>query len=102
MCKKMTMAALLLLTGLQAQAGMISVNVLDSMSGENGDTAMFELMFETAPIANVTFDVIAYDATEFSVPASIVFVADVNNAKLSQTFAVSGVDDFDLDGDIGG
>ena len=79
----------------------ISVSLLSGLeTTEAGGTAVFTIVLDTAPTAEVTIEVSSSDTTEGSVSTgSISF--DSSNWSTPQTIVVTGEDDQAVDGDIG-
>ncbi len=77
----------------------ISLGALSGNTSEDGTTATFTAVLNTAPASVVVLDVTSGDTGEVTVaPSSVTFTAA--NWDTPQTITATGVDDSDLDGDI--
>lgn len=79
-------------------AGVTVQPLTGLVTNEGGGTATFTIVLNTAPTANVTIGLSSSDATEGSVPASVVFTPA--NWSTPQTVTVTGVDDNQIDGPV--
>jgi surface protein len=78
----------------------IIVSTVSGNTSEDGTTASFTIVLNSEPTADVTIPVSSSDITEGAVSvSSIVFTA--NNWNTSQAITITGVDDAELDADIG-
>jgi Ca2+-binding RTX toxin-like protein len=77
----------------------VSLNGSDKITGEDGDTAAFTVSLNAAPTSNVTLNFAVSDTTEAKLnTSSLTFTKD--NWNVAQSLTVTGVDDYDYDGDV--
>ena len=77
----------------------VTLTGADRTTGENGDTAVFSVKLNKAPVNPVTIQFAVSDATEARLGASSLTFTKAN-WHVAQTLTVTGVDDFDNDGAI--
>ncbi len=77
----------------------VTITGTDTTTGEDGNTAVFSVVLRTAPVNNVTINFAVSDATEASLSTpSLTFSA--SNWSTPQGLTVTGLDDYENDGDI--
>ncbi len=79
-------------------AGVLVSPVSGLVTSEAGETAMFTLVLQSAPTANVAIAVASTDITEGTVPGSALTFTPLN-WNVAQSVTVTGVDDEVTDGD---
>jgi Ca2+-binding RTX toxin-like protein len=77
----------------------VSITGSDRVTGEDGNTAVFSVRLNKAPVSAVTLQFAVSDATEAGlVTKSLTFTA--SNWNVAQSLTVVGLDDYDNDGDV--
>ena len=79
--------------------GSFSINATSGSTSENGSTATFAVVLNSAPLADVTLGVVSSDTTEGTVGASSLTFTP-SNWNVPQNIVVTGVDDSIADGNI--
>ncbi|MBU0649522.1 hypothetical protein KJ969_05540, partial [Patescibacteria group bacterium] len=77
----------------------ITVNAIDSVTGEDGNTGSFSIVLDSRPTANVVINILSSDTSEGTAsPSSLTFTS--TNWSTPQTVTITGVDDALVDGDF--
>jgi Ca2+-binding RTX toxin-like protein len=77
----------------------VTITGSDRVTGEDGNTAVFSVRLNKAPVSAVTLQFAVSDATEAGlVTKSLTFTA--SNWNVAQSLTVVGLDDYDNDGDV--
>jgi PKD domain./Putative peptidoglycan binding domain. len=82
--------------------GHFTINAAGGLTtSENGATAVFTVVLDSAPLADVTFAVVSNDPSEGSVdPLKTTLVFKPSDWNVTQTVTITGVDDAIVDGNI--
>jgi Ca2+-binding RTX toxin-like protein len=77
----------------------VSISGSDTLTGEDGGTAVFSIKLDTAPVRNVTVVFAVSDSSEAQLSTySLTFTSA--NWNVAQSLTVTGVDDYDNDGNV--
>jgi Ca2+-binding RTX toxin-like protein len=95
-----TATATVVLTDIdENQAAGVTINGTDKVTGENGDTAVFLVKLDKAPVNSVTINFAVSDPTEAELSISrLTFTS--SNWNTAQSLTVTGLDDDDNDGNV--
>jgi Ca2+-binding RTX toxin-like protein len=77
----------------------VSITGSDRVTGEDGDSAVFSVKLDKAPVDPVTITFAVSDATEAKLSASSLTFTS-SNWSTAQTLTVTGLDDYDNDGNV--
>jgi Ca2+-binding RTX toxin-like protein len=82
-----------------AETPGVSISGSDTLTGEDGGTAVFSIKLDTAPVRNVTLVFAVSDSSEAQLSTySLTFTSA--NWNVAQTLTITGVDDYDNDGNV--
>jgi Ca2+-binding RTX toxin-like protein len=74
------------------------VTTVDSFTAEDGDTALISIQLATAPTRDVSISFASNDLTEGKITSATTLTFNNSNWSTAQTITVTGVNDYDYDG----